>query len=394
MPHGTDEHTGARIKRARKARGLSQRELADLSPVSYSTITKVEQGIMPASPAVIAALARALSAPVTELTGQPYLDELRQDQLDGLIQPIREALDVYDLGADPEVTPRSLTNLRAHAEELCALVRDTNLKRAASAISGLIWEATTGAHQANTTEAWQVLASTYRTAYDIATKLGYSDLATVALDRMEWAAGRASDAVLGGLRQYMRSLEHLRAGQFRTGQRLVSVALRTLEQAPPSRDLEVARGQLHLGMAVLYARDQQGGQADEHLAEAERIAGNTGPAERVYWLSFGPTNVGVHRVSVLAERDEYGAAVEAAKGVAIPEDWPRSRRAHHHAEVARALMWSGHPEASFRELLRARKAGPQQTRYHPTVRETYAGLEAAQRRAEDSFVSFGSWLGA
>jgi hypothetical protein len=40
------------------------------------------------------------------VTGQPYAAELRADELDVLIRPIREALDVYDLGADPDITPR------------------------------------------------------------------------------------------------------------------------------------------------------------------------------------------------------------------------------------------------------------------------------------------------
>ncbi|NED85997.1 transcriptional regulator, partial [Streptomyces sp. SID11233] len=42
----------------------------------------------------------------------------------------------------------------------------------------------------------------------------------------------------------------------------------------------------------------------------------------------------------------------------------------------------------------ARKAAPQQARYHATVRETYAALEAAKRQLPDSFLSYGSWLGA
>ena len=81
---------------------------------------------------MIGAIARALSIPVTELTRQPYLDDLKRDQLDGLIQPIREALDVYDLGADPDITPRPLPELHQHAEQLCALVRATHLKKAAA----------------------------------------------------------------------------------------------------------------------------------------------------------------------------------------------------------------------------------------------------------------------
>ncbi|MFD8385361.1 helix-turn-helix domain-containing protein [Streptomyces sp. NPDC059679] len=393
MPPNIDEHTGARIAHARKVRRLTQRELADLSHVSYSTLTKVEQGVLPASPSVIGALARALSVPVTELTGQPYLEELRQDQLDGLINPIREALNLYDLGPDPDVTPRPVEELEAHAEKLCAMVRATNIKQVAADLPGLIHEATTTAHTNPVDSNWRLLASTYRTAYDVTTKLGFPDLSTVALDRMDWAAQRASDPVLGGMRQYMRALADLRAGDYRTGKRLVGLAMATLEQAEPGRAADVVMGQLHLGAAVLAGRSKDKVAAEGHLSAAERIAEGTGPAEKVHWLSFGPANVGVHRVSVLAELDLYAEAVHYEQEVAIPDGWPPSRLAHHHAEVARAQMWTGRTDAAFKSLLKARKLAPQQTRYHPTVRETYAGLEAAKRRMPDTFSNYGSWLG-
>lgn len=392
MPQRSEEHTGARIKTARKRRRLTQRELADKSHVSYSTLTKVEQGNIPASPAVIGALAHALSVPVTELTGQPYLEELQQDQLDGLIHPIREALNVYDLGADPDTTPRTLSDLANQAEDLCRMVRATNIKQAAAELPALICEATTVAHIEGTTEAWQTLASSYRTAYDVATKLGFIDLSAIALDRLEWAAQRASDPVLGGMRQYLRALAYLRASDYRTGKRLVRLGMSTLEQAEPGRERDVLTGQLHLGAAVLAGRDKDGDTAEDHLTEAARIATRTGPAEKVHWLSFGPTNVGVHRVSVLAELDEYAQAVEKAEAINLPDDWPPSRLAHHYAEVARAQMWTGRTEAAFRNLLEARKLAPQQTRYHPTVRETFAGLESARRRMPDDFINYGSWL--
>ncbi|WP_432193822.1 helix-turn-helix domain-containing protein [Streptomyces sp. bgisy027] len=394
MPQRIEEHTGARIKSARKRRRLTQRELSDKSAVSYSTLTKVEQGAMPASPSVLGALARALSVPVTELNGQPYLDELHQDQLDGLIQPVREALNVYDLGADADITPRALAELAEKAEELCVLVRATNIKQAAAELPDLICEATTVAHTLGTTEAWQTLASSYRTAYDVTTKLGFIDLSAIALDRLEWAAQRASDPILGGMRQYLRALAYLRASDYRTGKRLIALGMSTLEQADGGRERDVVTGQLHLGAAVLAGRDKDGDTAEEHLSEAGRIADRTGPAEKVHWLSFGPTNVGVHRVSVLAELDMYAEAVDKAKSMTLPGDWPPSRMAHHYAEVARAQMWTGRTDAAFRNLLEARKLAPQQTRYHPTVRETFAGLESAKRRMPDDFINYGSWLSA
>ncbi|MGW2511258.1 helix-turn-helix domain-containing protein [Streptomyces scopuliridis] len=390
LPH---DHTGARIKRLRKERHLTQRALSDLSTVPYSTLTKTEQGVLPASPHLIASLARALRVDVATITGQPYVTELRADELDILIRPIRESLDVYDLGADPDITPRPHQLLADDAEDLLVIVRAGEIKRAAGQVAGLIQEATTAAHTAGTTKGWLLLASTYRTAYDVAAKLGFGDLAAIALSRMDWAAQRGSDAVVGGMYRYMRALTYLREGQYRTGDRLVTLGLATLEQADAGRERDVVTGQLHLGAAVMAGRAQDKARAEEHLGQAEEIARGTGEAAKVHWLSFGPTNVAVHRVSVAAELDQYEEAARVGRAITMPRGWPASRRSHHHAELARAQMWTGDLEAAFANLLSARKAAPQQARYHATVRETYAGLEAAKRQLPDTFLSYGSWLG-
>jgi transcriptional regulator with XRE-family HTH domain len=387
------DHTGTRIARLRRERHLTQKALSELANIPYSTLTKVEQGVIPASPHVVGACARALRVEVVTIQGQPYADELRADQLDVLIRPIREALDVYDLGADPDIRARQPEELHREAEQLCVDVRAGKIKSAASRVAGLIEESTTAAHTAQTREGWLTLASFYRTAYDVAAKLGYPDLAQLSLARLDWAAQRGSDAVLGGMHHYLRALSYLREGKYRTGSRLVRMGLSALEQAEASRERRVVTGQLHLGAAVLAGRAHDADEAHTHLGEAEHIASETGEAMKIHWLAFGPTNVGVHRVSVLAELDQYGESVEAARTTAIPKDWPNSRSSHHYAEVARCLLWTGNLDASFEHLLRARKAAPQQAKYHPTVRETYAGLEAAHRRLPDSFLSYGAWLG-
>ncbi|WP_030898998.1 helix-turn-helix domain-containing protein [Streptomyces sp. NRRL F-5126] len=391
LPH---DHTGARIKRLRLERHLTQRALSDLSTVPYSTLTKTEQGVIAATPHVIASLARAMRVDVATVTGQPYASELRADELDVLIRPIREALDVYDLGPDPDIVPRPHQLLADDAEQLLADVRAGEIKKAAGQVPGLIQEVTTAAHTSPTTQGWLLLASTYRTAYDVTTKLGFGDLASMALTRMDWAAQRGSSAVIGGMYRYMRALTYLREGQFRTGDRLVDLGLSTLQQSDPSRERDVVTGQLHLGAAVMAARAQDKARADGHLAEADTLADRTGEAVRVHWLSFGPTNVAVHRVSVSAELDEYGDAAAVGGRIRFGADWPASRRSHHYAELARAQMWTGELDSAFKNLLLARKSAPQQARYHATVRETYAGLEAAKRQLPESFLSYGSWLGA
>lgn len=393
MPSPSHDHTGARIKRLRLERHLTQQGLADLAQIPYNTLTKTEQGRLPASPYLIGRVARALRVEVSTITGQPYAAELRADELDVLIQPIREALDVFDLGADPDITPRPGQLLHDDAEGFHAAVRAGHIKQTASQLPGLIVEATTAAHQAGTDKAWLLLASLFRTAYDVTSKLSYGDLSTLALERMEWAAQRASSPIVGGMYRYMRALTYLRAGQYRTGDRLIGVGLSVLNQAEPGQVRDVLTGQLNLGAAVLAGRAQDRGRAEGHLAEASRLAELTGEVPTVHWLAFGPTNAAVHRVSVLAELDEYGAAAEAGATLVIPREWPASRRSHHYAEVARAQMWTGQLDDAFQNLLRARKAAPQQAKYHQTVRETYEGLEAAKRQLPDSFLSYGSWLG-
>ncbi|WP_331762382.1 helix-turn-helix domain-containing protein (plasmid) [Streptomyces sp. NBC_01527] len=389
LPH---DHTGIRIARLRRERHLTQKALQELSGLSLSTVQKTEQGLLPLTPHVAACFARALRVSVATIVGQPYEDELRADDLDVLIRPIREALDVYDLGADPDISARSVPALHAEAERLCAAVRGGEIKLAAGDVAGLIQEATTATHEAATREGWITLASLYRTAYDVAAKLGFPDLASLSLARLDWAAHKASDAVFGGMYQYLRALTYLREGQYRTGNRLIALGLSTLQQAEASREREVVIGQLHLGAAVMAGRAHDHDVAKGHLSSAERIAAETGEAVKVHWLAFGPTNVKVHRVSVLAELDQYGEAVEASGGIRIPKDWPRSRTSHHYAELARAQMWTGKLEGAFKSLVKARDVAPQQARYHPTVRETYEGLEAAHRQLPNSFLSYGSWL--
>lgn len=248
-PNG--DHTGKRIANLRKLRRLTQIQLADQALVSHSLLSKVEQGVVPASPSLLGALAQALHVPVSDLVGQPFVTELRQDELDVLIQPIRDALDLYDLGAVPGVQPGTLAELHQKSEELCARMRQTDLKRVAGELPAMIAKVTTLCHLQPSGAAWRTLASLYRTAYDVATKLGYPDLSVIALDRLEWAAQRASDPVWAGIRQYLRTLAYIRSSLPTVGQRLIATGFDHLTQAPPGRERDVATGQLHLGAAVL-----------------------------------------------------------------------------------------------------------------------------------------------
>ncbi|MFD7314050.1 helix-turn-helix domain-containing protein [Streptomyces sp. NPDC059883] len=388
-----DEHTGTRIADQRKLAELTQRGLAGRIPYSYSLLHQVEAGHKNASPDLVSAVARALRIDVTALTGQPYVTELQQDRLAELIRPIRESLDLYDLGADPDLRPRSVQELITAADDLCRQVRATQLNKAATALPAVIAELTTVAHRNPTTELWRSLASTYRTAHDITVKLGYFDLSGIALARMDWAAQRASDPLLAAVRQYMRALVYFREGEHTIGLRLIAAGQSLIGDADETVESLAVSGQLHLGATVIAARAQDKTTVMTHLAEARRLAGHTGEAGHVHWLSFGPTNVQLHEVSADVELRHYGKAVTDAAAVTMPNSWPLSRRAHFYVDKARAEMEIGRTESALEDLVTARKLAPQQTRYHPGARETIKGLVHKRRTTPDTLDSMAAWIG-
>ncbi|GLW58801.1 helix-turn-helix domain-containing protein [Kitasatospora phosalacinea] len=388
-----DEEFGKRLQRARKLKHMTQGRLANEARVSTSYIGAIERGARVPGGGVVAALARALGMSVPDLLGRPPVEDLRRDQLAALVQPIREALDLYDLGADPDVAPRGQDELTADTNRLCALVRASDLRAAAAELPGLIVETTTAAHTYQDRRLWQALAMQYRTAYDVASKTGYVDLATLALDRMGWAAERASDAAVAGLRMYNRAMIYLRSGQARTGTRIAALARATVEQADPGLDRRAVTGQLYLAGAVLSAGAGQRDDAEEYLAAADRIAVGLGETTTL-WMSFGPTNASAHRASCYVDQGMYQEALEVARRMEIPATWATSRAAHHHAEVARAYLWSGQPELAFGRLHTARQLAPQQIRHSAKVKEAAAGLVRAHRRPPEALVQFAKWVGA
>ncbi|RFU86076.1 XRE family transcriptional regulator [Streptomyces triticagri] len=393
MARHDDDHTGARIREQRKLARLTQRQLAARIPYSYSLLNQVECGARPASADFVAAVSRTLRIDVTVLTGQPYVTELQQDRLAALVRPIRESLDLYDLGADPDLTTRPAVQLVAETDWLCAEVRAAHLRNAARVLPGTIAELTTVAWATPSTELWRALASAYRTAHDISVKLGYYDLSTVALDRMNWAADRASDPCLAAVRQYMRALVYFREGEYTIGQRLIASGRRAVSQAEQNREACAVAGQLHLGASVIAARVDRRAVADEHIAEAASLAEAVGDASDVHWLSFGPANVALHRVSAAVEMRRYDDALTQARQVHVPAALATSRRAHFLLDRARTEMELGHTEAALGHLVEARHTAPEQTRYHPGARETISGLVHVARRTPDTLSHLAAWVG-
>ncbi|TQK44640.1 helix-turn-helix protein [Streptomyces sp. SLBN-118] len=397
MPQSIDEHTGARIARIRKQRGLLQQGLALRANVSKSLLSKVECGQKPASPALIAACARALGVTTSDLLGQPYAEELRRDRMDALIQPIREGMENWDVALEWETAPRPSALIRADVQRVLVQRRQAQYTDMVRDLPSLIDESVQAVHTSTGEEqrqAYECLAGAFRCVFTVAWKFGFIDLATVALDRLAWTAPHADEPGLVAMYSFLRAQTTLSSGRYDVGMRVVDRALRDLDGQDARRPagLSAMRGMLHLRAAVIAGRAKDRDHAEIRLAEARALAAETGELPD-YGVTWGPTNVGVHAVAMASEMDEFGLAIELAKDVRIPRDWTRSRAGHHWMDLGRAHTWAGHPDQALDCLQRARRIAPQQTRYHPTVRETVLALKRRERARNGSLTEYAEWVG-
>lgn len=386
---------GARVAALRKARGLTQRGLAQRANVSYSLLTKVEAGHAPATPVFVGAVARALRVDVPMVNGQPYMSAPHSSRrvYDHMIE-IRRSLLAYDLAGatEPDVPPR---NLDAIAEDVrCAshLRRNTQFVKLAAMLPPLLEELTfvaTAGTDGPREQAFALLAEVYYAVECLASGQGHQDVYLLAIERFTWAAEQSGDPLLIAAARWGRAGPLMRDGAYQQGLKLLDTARAELDT---TNEAELAvHGSLHLRSSLLAARANQPGAAWEHLSEADALAASIGHETNYAELSFGPSNVTVHGVSSAVEMSDHVRALEIG-ATAQPLDAPPERVGHHYIDLARAYQMHGDHRAALRALQRARHVAPQQTRYHPMTRELALAIASAGRGTEE-LTRFMSWLG-
>lgn len=400
MPHPTRRDTGgigARIEEVSTLRGFSLRELARRSNVSPSMLSRIINGQRQASPAIVSAVARALSVSISVLHGQPYIHQLQADQLDRLISPISAALDDWDIPlVDGDPPPPDLATLKAQVGALKERRAKGEFIEIASELPGLIAEV--NAHYLlndrpglRREQAAELQAEVCRTMCVVGRNIGFMDLARLALSRMAVAAPLSGDPRQVAIERWYRAQLMADGARHDRGVLLVKQALKDLDD-DGRRATKAVRGALHLKAAVLSSRRGDTSGADDWLAAAGEIAEETGET-RDYGLVFGPVNCTLHTMSASNDRDKHARALEKARKVRLPADYPKARAGHYWVDRARAETWTARHEDAFKSLGHAREVAPQQTRYHPGVHETVATLLRARSRAPGGLLEFANWCG-
>ncbi|MEU6173960.1 helix-turn-helix transcriptional regulator [Streptantibioticus parmotrematis] len=398
MPQHAQGHLGARIAQYRHARGLTQQGLAMRACVSKSLLSKVESGSKPASPALAAACARALAIPLEALTQGPR--QVSEDaQLDDLLGTVSSTLDLYDLPPEEGITPRPLSELRMAVREINRQAQAARYRPMCERLPALIAELHVAAHTwpgRQQAEAWGLLAEAYRCGHSVGIAVGRGDMSTLALARMDWAAQHAGNRgpALRAAREYLRVTAYLRLKDYASCRRLNDSGQAFVEGAEAGDPgAFVARGQLHLGAAVIAARQGDRDGMQGHLDEADGYARRTGETLSTFWFGFGPTNVRVHRAMTLVELGEYDQAVAVGSNVRFPTGWLPTRIGHHYFDQARALHWMNRPSMAMRQLEQARRVAPQQAKRHPIVHDTVRRMLDAPGRQPAGLPEYARWIG-
>lgn len=390
---------GDRIAEHRKLHGLTQAQLSQQAHVSLSLVRKVEQGTAPASPAFVSATSRALGVGVAELLGQPVTPDTPADhRVFAVIPPLRRELAAYRLPPDDETPARPLPELAAAVDHASQLRHAVDLGSLGAELPGLLSELRTAAHTLaglDRERAFGLLAEAYYAAGQLASKLGYVDLASLSVDRYEWAAAQSGDELAVLVGDYRRAGELIGLADWSAAQRLLDGSRRRIEDRLGGSDAPTLStwGNLHLKSGLAAARAGDRTAADAHLAEARETAERIGADRDDYRLCFGPTNVAIWSVGLAVEAGEGTEAVKRAEGFRPPASAPRERVGHHWIDLARGFLLHGDHTRCMATLQQARRTAPQQTRYHPMVVETVRTLARAERRRSDTLGGFAAWLG-
>lgn len=389
------DRIGRRVAAARKLANLTQHQLAQQANISVSLVRQVEQGRVPASPAFVAAAARALTVPATALMAQPYAIDTPDDRrVHSVIPALRRELVRYRLPPEQGVYPRALDDLFKAVRRASELRQSASLDALGAVLPGLLAELRAVTFTTDETAlAYGLLAEAYAAAGQVCWKLGYGDLSALVTERIEWAAAQANDPLAVAAADFYRAGELIAAAEWRGALTYLEGARDRIADRTDEEAGRAMMGVLHLKSGLAASRVGDADTSDTHLAEARRLAADVTPGSDHYRLAFDQDSVNIWSVALAVERYDGGTAIKRAHSFVLSGSAPRERVGHHWIDLARAYQLHGDRDRTLATLHRARQIAPQQTRYHPQVRETVQTLAESDRRRSESLAGLARWAG-
>lgn len=358
MSEETDAHIGARVREARKRRGMSQRELADAAGLSLSLIRKLEQGEKRSVRLETAhTLARALDIPTTRLVtseSPPWQPPLTHDSW----REVVAALEATPAQLREEPTESGVSGALAGGRSLFATEQYADLGRMLPALIRDVHALNDGASARHLR--YQVLSL-------CVSFLGQVRQYEAAADAAQRAIDASTSELDGGAAVVAQCQQMLRGGNLGAVAELASRWADDLEprisRATPE-ELTVWGG-LHLRVGAAAVRDNRPGEAADAIRLAQIAAVRLGH-ERLggpdHLRHFGPVTVTQQRAehaSIQRRPDHVLRLHEAVRVWRPARGGGRSGRCRHLLDVADAHLRQHDVAACMAVLYRIYDGAPQ-----------------------------------
>lgn len=383
---------GDNVAVLRKARGLTQAQLAREVGISVSYLSKIEVGLRPATPPVVAAVARALRVSTQRVYGQPYLAPSEQADL---LTDLRGAVRRYTLPKEDVPDPAELA---ADVDRAMKLRAETRYLELLELLPRLLGQVTASAlSSSGEAGAWTQVSDVYGCAYAVAHRLAQPDLADMIVSRQVWAAQQTWNPESEVTAAWNEAGTYQSAGQYDDGLAIVERAIIKYESTQPgdtpARALSL--GSLHLRGVVLASRHKDKGATDDHLEKAKRYAERI-PRD-VLWhnLTFGQENTSLYELAAYVELGNPQKAAEMGSSMLDnpPTTLTPNRLGRMCIDIARARLDVRDYQGAEEALGKAFEVSPQMAEVHPMAREVVRVLFVLHQRARPKLMDLAKKTG-
>ncbi|MCX3059333.1 helix-turn-helix domain-containing protein [Streptomyces beihaiensis] len=382
---------GENIAVLRKAREMAQAKLAREAKISVSYLTKIETGLRPATPPVVAAIAKALHVPTARIYGQPFLGPSEQADL---LNDLRGAVRRHTL---PREDTPPLDELTANLKNAADLRAETRYLQLLRILPRLLGQATAIALDSRgDSQAWGQVADLYGCAYAVAHRLAQPDLADMIVSRQQWAAQQTWNPTAEAAAAWNEAGTFQSAGQYDDGLAIVERAISKYEAAGGNGPEHViALGSLHLRGVVLASRHKDKNATADHLRRAKALAGQVEGDLMRHNLTFGAGNTALYELAAHIELDQPNKATEMSAPLmqTPPPGLKPNRVGRLYIDVSRARLATKDLPGAEEALKKAFEVSPQMAEIHPMSREVLRVLFVMHQRSRPDLMTMAKRTG-
>lgn len=377
---------GENLAVLRKARGISQSALARRMGISLSYLSKIETGLRPAAPPLVASAAAALNVPTARIYGDPFAEPSAQHQL---LNGLRTVVRRHTLPREDVPPPDQLAASLKRAAQLRA---DTNYLELLQLLPRLLGQATATAMESDgDATAWGHVADAYSCAYAVAHRFRQPDLADMIVSRQTWAAQQTWNPSAEAAAAWNEAGTYQSAGEYADGMAIIERAIVRYESAPgDSLGHVVHLGSLHLRGVVLASRHKDANATADHVRKAKALAERLPNGDVLqHNLTFGPGNTALYELAAQIELNAPNKAVEVAGPLLInpPSGLKPSRVGRLAIDTARARLATKDLIGAEDALKHAFSVAPQMAEIHPMAREVLRVLWTLHQRSRPDLLA-------